>query len=54
MTDEEEQMLDDALEYESGLTPWELDFIDNLDKVYRERELSVKQIDVLERITHKI
>lgn len=54
MTDDEEKMLDEALEAESGLTAWEMDFVDNLDKTYRKRELSFKQSDILCRIMEKL
>ena len=54
MTKDQEAMLDECLNAESGLTPWECDFIDNLDQNFRERELSDKQVEVLERINGKI
>jgi len=54
MTKDQESMLEECLNAESGLTPWEMDFIDNLDQNFRERDLSEKQTEVLERINGKI
>lgn len=54
MNEEEEQMLDEALEAESGLTLWEIDFVDSLDKLYRKKELSFKQIEILQRIADNL
>jgi len=49
-TNEEEQ-LDDCLKCESGLSTWDIEFIESLDKGFRKRELSIKQITQLNRIT---
>ena len=48
-----EEIVDDLLNKESGLTSWEIDFIDSLDK-QRGRKLSEKQIQCLERIVDKV
>lgn len=53
MTPDQETMLDECMEAESGLTPWELDFIDNLDQNFRDQDLSEKQEEVLNRINTK-
>ena len=50
MDDIEQAMLDDALKAESGLSGWEIDFLENLNEVFRKRELSVKQHDKLQEI----
>lgn len=54
MTKDQENMLDECLNAEAGLSPWEIDFIDNLDQNFRERPLSEKQVEVLLRINGKI
>ena len=54
MTHDQEAMLDECLNAESGLTPWECDFLDSLDQNFRERKLSDKQAEVLERINRKV
>lgn len=52
------QMLDELLNVEDGLTEWEVNFIDDLDKRRRLRGgkliLSPKQIETLEGIWDKI
>lgn len=48
-----EQLLDDLLDLESGLTEWELGFIESLDK-WRGRDLSEKQEATLQRIADKL
>ena len=53
MSAEQEQLLDDLLEKDNGLTAWELDFIESLDG-QRERELSDKQDEALHRIARKV
>lgn len=50
MTQVQTHQLDSLCEMESGLTPWELDFVCNLDENWRDRDLSDKQADLLERI----
>ena len=50
MTDDQEKMLNDLLAKESGLSGWEVDFLDNLNNNWRDRDLSEKQADVLEKI----
>ncbi len=54
MTKDEEQMLDECLDAESGLSAWELDFIDNLDHNWRGRDLTERQHETLERIVGKV
>ena len=53
MTRDELNMLDELLETDSGLTAWEMDFVESLD-AHRQRALSEKQIEALERTWHKI
>lgn len=53
MTEVQEYQLDSLLELESGLTGWELDFVENMDSNWRQRELSEKQAETLERIYDK-
>lgn len=48
-----EKMLDELLERESGLTTWEIDFLDSLDKL-RGRSLSEKQLAVLDKIHNRL
>ena len=43
MTSDELSMLDDALNAEHGLSPREIDFIEDLENNWRARELSTKQ-----------
>ncbi len=49
MDEEQLKMLDECLNQEQGLTPWELDFIDDMEK-RRGRELTEKQAACLSRI----
>ena len=50
VTDDEEQLLDDLIDLESGLSPWEIDFVENLDRHWRDRDLTEKQSDTLRDI----
>lgn len=54
MTDDEQKMLDECLKAEAGLTPWEIDFIDDLDGLQRTQMLSPKQHDKLKQIAEKL
>jgi hypothetical protein len=54
MTGEQEAMLDECLNAESGLSGWELDFVENLDQNFRDRPLSEKQVDRLIEINAKV
>lgn len=54
MSKNEEAMLDECLNAVCDLTSWEIDFIENLDRNFRDRPLSERQIEVLERINGKI
>ncbi len=47
--DEAVDLLDELLARDSGMTAWELDFIESLDK-QRDGTFSEKQIAVLEKI----
>ena len=49
MTAHQIEMLDALLDLESGLTPWELNFLESMDG-QREQRLSEKQGDTLQRI----
>lgn len=53
MTHDEQKLVDDLLLIESGLTGWEMDFLDNLDNGFRERALSERQRDRLNDIAEK-
>jgi len=46
-------VLDELLEVESGLTAWEMDFIESLDK-QRGRGFTEKQVEILNRIHEKV
>jgi len=46
-------LLDELLAAESGLTAWEMDFIESLDR-QRGRTFSDKQRDILDRIGTKL
>lgn len=49
----EEKMLDDLLEVEAGLTGWEMDFLESLDRTCREHNLTEKQADRLKLLWEK-
>lgn len=53
MSDDEENMLDELLDCESGLTEWEVEFIDSLD-CKRQRPLTQKQSDKLLDIWERV
>ena len=53
MTKDEQEMLDECLNANSGLTNWEIEFLDDLDD-RRDRTLSDKQLACLERINEKV
>ncbi|MBE3117486.1 MAG: hypothetical protein IMZ50_01855 [Candidatus Atribacteria bacterium] len=44
-----EDELDDLLKAESGLTPWEIDFVESMDKL-RGRNVTDKQLNTLHKI----
>ena len=50
MTEQQEKLLDELLEQESGLSGKEMDFLGDLDTKWRERELTEKQAEWLEAI----
>lgn len=54
MTHDEQKLLDGLLAVESGLTAWEMDFIENTDKSFRERSLSDEQRYWLNWIADKV
>ncbi len=54
MNDDEKQILDECLDVESGYTCWEIDFIESLDKSFRNRDLSDKQRDILVKLSDRI
>lgn len=54
MTPDQLKMLDECIEAESGLSGWEIDFIENLDANFRGRELTDRQADKLEAINEKV
>ena len=51
LTDDEEQLMDDLIELEIGLSPWEIDFI---DQHWRDRDLTEKQSDMLRDIGRRL
>lgn len=53
MSDEQEARLDDLLDAESGLTGWELDFVDDLDRL-RDRALTTAQADKLAQVWDRV
>ena len=45
------EMLEELLEVEGGMTPWEVSFIDDINKRTRHNKtLSPKQIEMIQRI----
>ena len=48
-----EGLLDDLLEKESGLTYWEIDFLESLERL-RDSWISDKQLAVLERLHERL
>jgi hypothetical protein len=50
MTESQKEKLDEILEKDSGLSGWEMDFIENMDKNWRERNMSEKQDSTLSKI----
>lgn len=53
MAAEHVKMLDALLALEEGLTAWEVEFVDDLDRNWRDRELSDKQARALAAIYEK-
>ena len=53
MTPDEENLLDDLPSQDSGLTAWEMDFIESLD-ARRKRPLTPKQRNRLNEIAEKL
>ncbi|MFH1417296.1 MAG: hypothetical protein ABII12_03305 [Planctomycetota bacterium] len=54
MTQQQEDMLDEILATESGMTGREMDFIEDMDARWRTRALSEKQADWLIAIWTKV
>tara|TARA_R100001143_G_C3359275_1_gene134520 strand:- start:5158 stop:5331 length:174 start_codon:yes stop_codon:yes gene_type:complete len=55
MTADQEEMLVELLENEdANLTGWEIDFLEDLDKMRRNQDLSDKQADKLQAIWVKV
>lgn len=54
MTHDEQCLIDDILATDSGLTGWEMDFVEELDRSCRECSLSEKQRDKLNQIAEKL
>jgi hypothetical protein len=54
MTDEERDMLEECLEADSGLTGWEIDFIEDMSNRDSDYELTEKQHDKLRDIWEKV
>ena len=53
MTSDQEAMLDDLLQFESGLRGADMDFLESLDEAWRERDLSKKQAKWLENLVDR-
>lgn len=54
MTKDQESILDDLLAADSGLTGREIDYIEDLDQNWRDRDLSEPQNDWLQRIAERV
>lgn len=55
MNNEEiESLIDDCLSRDSRLTEWERSFIQSISDQISERALSIKQIDILEKIWERV
>lgn len=54
MTEQQERLLDDLLATDSGLSGREIDFLDDLDQRWRNRDLSEPQNDWLQRIGERV
>lgn len=54
MTVKQERLLDDILAVDRGLTGREIDFLDDLDQNWRDRDLSERQDDWLQRIGERV
>lgn len=53
MTDDQRIMLDELLEVDDGLSDWEVEFVEDLDR-HADRELTDKQESKLEQIWQKV
>jgi len=49
-----EKLLDEILELDAGLSGSEMDFLDNLDQNYRDRDLTDRQVVWIEQIAHRM
>ncbi len=54
MTADEQSLLDDLLAVESGLSGWEMDFIESLDRQCRELTLSPARKQKMDEIAEKV
>jgi hypothetical protein len=54
MTEDQKGMVRECLEAEKGLSNWEIEFLENLERNFWGIELSEKQAVVLERIDNKV
>lgn len=54
MTTDQTAMLNECLDADRGLTAWELGFIEDLDRNWRDSNLSPKQAEKLAQINEKV
>ena len=53
MTKEQQELVNDLLNLEDGLSSWEIDFLDSLNTNFKNQELSDKQQQVLDRLSKR-
>lgn len=54
MTEDQIKMLDECLSAEDGLTRYDIDFIERLDREYRDCPLGPSKAEQLQRINQKV
>ena len=54
MTGDEQSLLDDLLAVDSGLTGWEMDFVESLDRQCRDMTLSPARKQKMDEIAEKV
>lgn len=54
MTKNQQDLLDELLKVESGLSAKEMDFLEDLDKDWRDRKITDKQWDWLQAIGERV
>ena len=54
MNTEQQELLDDLLNVDSGLSAREIEFIEDLDKNWRDRDLTNKQWEWMEKIAQRV